>query len=188
VKDFEQDAPYLAELVGAGAHLVGHSYGGIVALLAAALRPEAVLSLAVVEPPLFRIAAGHPEVDQLANEMMALFRSPPDPETFMRRFLQLSGVFVQLPPSPFPPPLLKCAQEMLTVRGPWEAIVPVEILATAPFLKLVVTGGHHQAYEVIADRLAEQMGAERAVIAGKQHSVQEVGAAFNDLLERFWSR
>lgn len=188
VKDFEQDAPYIAELLGEGTHLVGHSYGGIVALLAAALRPDAVLSLTVVEPPLFHIGAGDPDVDLLADEMVALFHSPPDPETFMRRFLELSGVPVQLPPSPFPPPLLKSAQEMLTVRGPWEAVVPVELLAAAPFPKLVVTGGHRRAYEVIADRLAEHIGGERVVLPGKQHSVQEVGTAFNNILERFWSR
>jgi pimeloyl-ACP methyl ester carboxylesterase len=187
-KDFEQDAPYIAELLGAGAHLVGHSYGGIVALLAAALRPDAVLSLTVVEPPLFRIGAGEPDVDRFADEMIALFRSPPDPETFMRQFLALSGVPVQLPASPFPPPLLKSAQDMLTVRGPWEAVIPIRILAAAPFPKLIITGDHRRAYEVIADRLAEHIGGERAVIPGKQHSVQEVGAAFNDVVEHFWSR
>ena len=43
-EDFAVDAADVAEVLdGVGpAHLVGHSYGGVVALLAAASRPEAV--------------------------------------------------------------------------------------------------------------------------------------------------
>ena len=39
--DFERAGAWLAEPVGPGDHLVGHSYGGVVALLAAAERPDA---------------------------------------------------------------------------------------------------------------------------------------------------
>ena len=37
------------------AHLVGHSYGAVVALLAAGLRPERVLSLVAIEPNALRL-------------------------------------------------------------------------------------------------------------------------------------
>lgn len=186
-KDFEQDAPYIADLLGEGAHLVGHSYGGIVALLAAAQRSEAVLSLAVIEPPVFQIGAGDPEVDAMAHDFQQLFTEETDPEAFMRQFLALSGVPAQLPPSPFPPPLLASARDTMTVRGPWEAVVPVAVLRDTPFPKLVISGGHRRAYEVIADRLAEQIGGRRAVIPGKQHSVQETGESFNRVVEAFWN-
>ena len=36
--DFDEHAVLVAEAVGDGAHLVGHSYGGVIALLAAAAR------------------------------------------------------------------------------------------------------------------------------------------------------
>src|SRR5688500_358664 len=49
-EDFLRDAEDIAELMGDGAHLVGHSYGGLGVLFAAALRPEATLSVAVLEP------------------------------------------------------------------------------------------------------------------------------------------
>jgi pimeloyl-ACP methyl ester carboxylesterase len=186
VKDFERDAPYIADLLGDGAHLVGHSYGGIVALYAAALRTQAVRSLVVIEPPAFQLGAGDPDVDRLASAFIALFRDVTDPETFMRQFLALSGVPVQLPPSPLPPPLLASARHSMTVRGPWEAVIPVETLAQAPFRKLVVSGGHKRAYEVIADVLAAKIGGSRAVIQGNQHSVQDVGESFNRTLEAFW--
>ena len=40
--DFEADAELVADLLEPGDHLVGHSYGGVITLLAAARRPEAV--------------------------------------------------------------------------------------------------------------------------------------------------
>src|SRR5262245_23855364 len=48
--DFEEDARDIAALLGDDAHLVGHSYGAIGALYAAALRPQAVRSLTINEP------------------------------------------------------------------------------------------------------------------------------------------
>ena len=62
--DFESEAPAIALLLGDGAHLVGHSYGAVIALYAAALRPEAVRSLTVSEPGCLRVAAGDPRVDR----------------------------------------------------------------------------------------------------------------------------
>src|SRR5687768_17941504 len=49
--DFELDAELVAGLLRPGDHLVGHSYGGVISLLAAAERPELLASLTVVEPP-----------------------------------------------------------------------------------------------------------------------------------------
>jgi pimeloyl-ACP methyl ester carboxylesterase len=58
--DFDLEAPLIAELLGDGAHLVGHSYGAVIALLAAAGRPGAVRSLVVSEPGVLQLAAGNP--------------------------------------------------------------------------------------------------------------------------------
>ena len=44
-------------------HLVGHSYGGVIALLAAARCLEAIRSLTVTEPPAFGLVRGQPEVE-----------------------------------------------------------------------------------------------------------------------------
>ncbi len=46
----------MAELLGDGAHLVGRSFGGLVAVAAAAQRSEAVMSLTLIEPALFPAA------------------------------------------------------------------------------------------------------------------------------------
>ena len=71
--DFEEQAPLVAELLEDGAHLVGHSYGGVISLYAAALRPEAVRSLTLIEPPAFGIALDDPAVAALAEELRALW-------------------------------------------------------------------------------------------------------------------
>ncbi|HEY7121032.1 MAG TPA: alpha/beta fold hydrolase, partial [Solirubrobacterales bacterium] len=71
--DFAVEAPMFAELLGDGAHLVGHSYGAVIALLVAAQRPEAVRSLTVSEPGCLRVAAGTPVVDEMIANGEKLF-------------------------------------------------------------------------------------------------------------------
>lgn len=56
-----EDLAALLEAVDAGpAHLVGHSYGGYLALLVAMRRPEAVRSLVMTEPPVIPLFASVP--------------------------------------------------------------------------------------------------------------------------------
>src|SRR5205809_6618077 len=71
--DFEEQAPLVAELLEDGAHLVGHSYGGVISLYAAAHRLEAVRSLTLIEPPAFGVALDHPAVAALVEELRVLW-------------------------------------------------------------------------------------------------------------------
>ena len=186
-EDFEADAPLVADLLEGGAHLVGHSYGGVISLLAAAARPDAVRSLTVIEPPAFALAAGDPAVDELVTRLADHWRSASrEPEEFLRGFLAIVGSSLDLP-SPLPPSLQRGAEVLLVERGPWEAVIPLMNIAAAPFPKLVVSGGHSRAFDAVCDVLEERLGAERAVIAGAGHSVQRTGAPFNERLERFLS-
>ncbi|MET8626464.1 alpha/beta fold hydrolase [Kitasatospora sp. NPDC004669] len=61
----------ITELAGGAAHVVGHSYGALVALMAAARHPELVHSLLVHEPPAFSLLAGDPQGEQLRAEARA---------------------------------------------------------------------------------------------------------------------
>src|SRR5712691_1909596 len=64
--------------VGApGTHLVGHSYGGVISLLAAGRYPELLRSLTVIEPPCLRVAAGVPVVDEFIERSEALWAEGP---------------------------------------------------------------------------------------------------------------
>ena len=63
----------LIDGIGGPVHLVGHSYGGAVALKLAAMRPEAVRSLTVIEPVAFHLLRAGGEVDRrLYREVMAI--------------------------------------------------------------------------------------------------------------------
>jgi pimeloyl-ACP methyl ester carboxylesterase len=64
-EDFLSDADDITEIMGDGAHLVGHSYGGLGVLFAAARRPEATRSLALLEPAAFALGQHDPAAESL---------------------------------------------------------------------------------------------------------------------------
>jgi pimeloyl-ACP methyl ester carboxylesterase len=186
--DFEDDALLVADRLTGGAHLVGHSYGGIIALLAAAAVPERVRSLTVIEPPATRIARGNPAADAFTHEGVEWWQSGPtdDPEAFLRGFLGYVGSDY-VPPSPLPASLEQGARMLIVERGPWEADIPLDTLAAAPFPTLVVSGAHHAAFDAVCDVLVERLGAERVALAGYGHTVQR-HPEFNARLADFVTR
>jgi pimeloyl-ACP methyl ester carboxylesterase len=192
--DFAADAELVVQILdrakqlwGAdGVHLVGHSYGGVICLLSAAIRPEALRSLTVIEPPAFGVAAGNAAVADLVVRLKDHWREGPreSPARFLDTFLHLVGSATELP-DPLPPPLEQGAAMLVVERGPWEADIALKQLAHAPFPKLVVSGAHSAAFDAVCDVLERNLGADRAVIAGAGHSVPRIGEAFNQRLERF---
>ena len=183
-QDFERDAVLVADqLLGELGHLVGVSYGAIIAALAAARRPGGVRSLTLVEPPAWALAPDDPEVAAYGAR-----RPIPDDDRDPREIL--AAVFdylgIELPlPDPLPAPLEQGARALVGMRHPGEAQLPMPELAEAGFPALVVTGGHHRAFETVADRLAGGLRAERAVIPGAGHLVPSTGEPFNARLEEF---
>jgi pimeloyl-ACP methyl ester carboxylesterase len=184
--DFEVEAPLFAELLGDGAHLVGHSYGAVIALLAAAERPEAVRSLTVSEPGALRLAAGIPAVDGMIANGERLFREGaaiPN-ESFLRLFRSGAGSS-HATPGELPEELVRGVELLKRERPSWEAEIPLERLAAARFSVLVVSGDHSAAFEAVCDSLADALGAERAVIPGRGHTIPSTGSPYNDRLEAF---
>lgn len=180
--DFDDEAVWLDRFLQPAAHLVGHSYGGVIALLAAARHRGRVRSLTVIEPPAFRLAYGVPAVDEFVAAGERLWNDGPrDPEAFLREFLRLVGS--PEPPGRVTPALLQGARTLMAERPPWEAVVPLEALAGIP--TLVVSGAHSAAFDAVCDTLEARLGAERAVLPGAGHSPQRLGAPFNELLARF---
>jgi pimeloyl-ACP methyl ester carboxylesterase len=187
--DFESEAPLIAELLGDGAHLVGHSYGAVIALHAAALRPDRVWSLAVTEPGALRIAAGNPQVDATIAHGEELYRRRA--ELGPRDFVQLfrSGVgSAHATPEEMPDWLVRGAAHVMEERPPWESELPLDALAAASFPKLVISGRHSPVFELVCDVLAQRIDAERATVSGRGHSIPVVGAPYNALLEDFLRR
>jgi pimeloyl-ACP methyl ester carboxylesterase len=184
--DFELEAPLMADLLGEGAHLVGHSYGAVIALYVAALRPDAVRSLTLSEPGCLRIAAGHPSVDQqiAGGELLYGQASKLAPLDFLRAFRQGVGS-ARATPVLLEGELLAGAELLMRERPPWEADPPLDLLRASPFPKLVLSGGHSEVFERVCDVLAERLEAERVVITGKGHTVPATGAPYNRCLELF---
>ena len=183
-QDFEPEAALVADqLLDQPSHLVGHSYGGIVSMYAAASRPENVLSLTIVEPPCAAVARGVPAVDEYAAEIRALLGSGLDPVEGLRRFFVIAGVPVEVPDEPHPT-LVKGMRQLLGARSPDEAEPPLQALRAAGFPILVVSGGHSEAQETICDTIAHETGAARVVCPGRDHLVPEA-PDFNAVLERF---
>jgi pimeloyl-ACP methyl ester carboxylesterase len=117
-----------------------------------------------------------------AQELWA--EGPQDPEAFLNAFLRLVGIR-PAPAGALSPELERGARLLRVERGPWEAEIPLDGLAEAPFPKLVVSGGHDAGFDAVCDVLEERLGAERAVIPGAGHAVQRTGEPFNERLERF---
>ena len=182
--DFEEQAEELVELLQPGDHLVGHSYGGVVSLLAAT--SAELGSLTVLEPPAFGVAADHPVVERLVAELRPLWPTDLPPEEFLRRFVERIGA-VYNAPSPLPPQMEASVRAMMVERAPWEAVIPLAELAEARYPKLVVSGAHSEALDAICDTLEAELRAERAVVEGGGHSIPRA-PGFNDVLLDFLAR
>jgi pimeloyl-ACP methyl ester carboxylesterase len=177
--DFEEQAAELAELLEEGDHLVGHSYGAVVSMLAAAQHLEALRSLTVNEPPAFGVARGHPAVEEF---LAAFHHAPREPRAYLDFFLPLVGSNRSLP-DPLPPALEAGARAALAERPPHEAEIPLDALAEAPFPKLVVSGAHSAAFDAVCDVLERRLPAERAVVPGAGHSIPRAPGYTERLLE-----
>jgi pimeloyl-ACP methyl ester carboxylesterase len=187
-EDFLRDAEDVAELLGDGAHLVGHSYGGVGALFAAARRPEATRSLTLLEPATLGLGGLGPDGRSLVTQVRAMWDADAPDAEWVVGFLKAVGS----DPDEFPPEFLDAALPLVPLirngRSMLDTALPLEELAGAPFPKVVVSGGHNAGFDAICDALAERIGADRAAVPGAGHEVQFAGQAINDLLLATWRR
>jgi pimeloyl-ACP methyl ester carboxylesterase len=180
--DLDVQAGEMADLLGRGAHLAGFSYGGVIALLAAARRPEAVWSLTVIEPPCLGIARGDPAVDETVAAYEALYGLA-DVDDFVAGFAAVFGPEGRVP-AVVAPGEEQGARALMAEQKPWEAEIRLDALAQAGFPVLVCSSGGHPAYEAVCDVLERELGAERAVLPGAGHGVQWA-PGFNDVFAAF---
>ena len=180
--DFEVDGEDVAALLEEPSHLVGFSYGGIGALLAAARLPELTRSVTAIEPPAFGVARDHEEVQALGRRLDSVFAGASElsPEEFGVSFADAMG-FEARPPSP---EMRSALRSFMRERSPGGAAIPYERLANVPVL--IVSGGWHPAFETICDVLAERLGAAREVFPGAGHGAQHA-PGFNERLLDFWN-
>jgi pimeloyl-ACP methyl ester carboxylesterase len=189
-KEQSEDVP---DLLGGGAHLIGQSYGGTVALLAALRRPEAVRSLTLVEPNTLGLARDNVDaaalIDRVSRALSQMDES--DPAHAFWAFRAALGNASD--PETLTALDLKCIQASLREPPPWEATIPP--LHPQDFPVLIVIGGWPtkdalrqstgRAFRAVAQRLAEKLGGELVTFQESFHNPQLLGAAFNDRLETF---
>jgi len=181
------DVQAVAELLEPKTHLVGFSYGGLIALLVAAEKLELVSSLALIELPLYGLLRGDAEAEELIGRLQPVYAAARHlpPEGFYYAFLQGLGQKVD-PAVPLSPERLQAAQAAAKEAVPWEVELPLASLAAAPFPKLVISGGWNQLNERLCETLARISRARRAVIGGAGHGAQRTGRPFNERIELLW--
>ena len=120
-EDFLRDADDITVLMGDGAHLVGHSYGGLGAMFAAARHPEATRSLTLLEPAALTLGQDHPAGRALVHAVRSGWDDDVPDEEWVVTFLKAVGS----DPDEFPPEFLAAAVPLVPVfrrgRPVWDS-------------------------------------------------------------------
>ncbi|MDB5579248.1 MAG: hydrolase [Bradyrhizobium sp.] len=200
--DMEADANLVAKLLDDGAHLVGHSWGGAAALLAASRRPNLVRSLTLVEPALFPMIMtdpalrADPRMQAVGGQMAGLIlRSetpadyainfaqallgPPDDEEVKKRVAGLKS-------NPELAARVGCAALNGKIAAPDAMRAAADAIATAKIPTLVICGGWSDFFDKVGQVVARFTGGKYVEVSAAHHMVQQVsGDAFNEVLEDF---
>lgn len=182
--DFDLDAADLGPLLDSRPHVVAHSYGALGVVLAATARPDQVRSLTLIEPPLYYLVRGDPEVERLKILGSTVLRDGLDADPVMlREFLQLAGA-PNVDEGPLPEDVARGVRRAHGGRPPEELELDLGVLRDARVPSLIASGDHAPAIERICDALAGELGGERVIAPGAGHFVA-AAPGFADQLERF---
>ena len=182
--DFDVDADDVLPLLASRPHVIAHSYGVLGTLIAAAQRPEDVCSLTLIEPPLYFVADGDPDVEHLKRLGDAVLRDGLDTDpAVLREFLGIAGA-PGIDAGPLPEAVANGVRRAHGGRLPGEARPDLDRIRAAGVPALVASGDHTPGIERICDHLAAAIGAERLIAPGAGHFVA-AAPGFLDQFERF---
>ncbi|PYY36347.1 MULTISPECIES: alpha/beta fold hydrolase [unclassified Curtobacterium] len=165
---FEQDRweRRLLRACGTGSAVVAHSFGGPVAMRAAARRPDLVSVLVLFEPGAYALARGHASVEEHVRRVQPVLdqASLLAPAQFAVAFTAaLTG---RSPAPPRDADALLAAERQRRLPGPWTLDTPERPGVPT----LVITGGWNDEYETIASRIAD---ARHVTLVGHGHRPQD---------------
>jgi pimeloyl-ACP methyl ester carboxylesterase len=199
--DMEADAIWISRELGESSHLVGHSFGGAEALLAAARRPQAVRSLVLVEPALHHMLATDPESLrdpkvlaglQMVSKLFVTARTPSEFATLFARDLGQGADGGENPSAaalsahPEKAAVLGCALLQAHTASPVDMRQAAEIVAHHHIPVLVISGGYSPAQDATGEVLAKLLHGRHVIVRSPNHFVQLMNpGVFNETVADF---
>lgn len=165
VGDVAAAAQHLAMLAADADALVGYSYGGVTAAMAACL--EHVPALVLIEPALFQLSRERPATARLIDRLEPLYLDASRTDAAFGRALLLA-LGQEDPGGAASEEALRWSRRTRLHGAPWRHPIDPECIAETP--TLVLTGGWNEEYEEVAAALVG-LGAEHEVLPGHGHRV-----------------
>lgn len=198
-----KDAVWIAQELGSSSHLIGHSFGGAEALLAAAIKPDAVRSLILIEPALQPMLATDqeslalPEIQEALQVVTAPLMAANTPGEFARLFAECMGEGINggLNPSatalkahPERADKLGCALLNAILASPKEMRAAADIVKSKGIPVFVISGGYSAAQDATGKVLAKLTGGKHVIIPSPNHFIQQASPElFNEFIIREYS-
>lgn len=196
---WHHDMHDVVDWLGEGSHLVGQSYGAVGCLLAAGVRPEAVRSLALIEPVAASAARGDEAVDRFAKAMVECYAAGKrmNAAEFLESWHCALGRAGPLDADAYGSADWSAVETTRRERPAVDAPIDLATLAAAPWPILIVKGGWpdsigtdllRDASASVCRSLQAEIGGELVEFEDSAHNPQiEESARFNDLLRAFWA-
>jgi pimeloyl-ACP methyl ester carboxylesterase len=181
----EDDAAEIATILGRGAHLVGYSYGGIVALTIAARRPRLVRSLILLEPPAFQLLPHDPDAVSTSTRISSAIDTVyDDPSAYFAAYMSSAFGDTFRVPLEFIPTERKVASMREQVA--WDPELNLDAIADAHIPTLVVCGDWDPGFVAVSRHLATALSGHVIEYAESSHFFDERWNDIADELARFW--
>ena len=179
--DMEADAIWISDLLD-GVVLVGHSFGGAEALLAAARRPESVRALVLVEPALHALlprSEALEKSDEARRDFLkfgeaALASNSPEEYglVFARSLGAGTEAMATLDRDPGKAKSLGCALLRARMAPPETLRKAAETVAQAKIPVLVISGGWSPTFDAIGELAATLTGGKHVIVPSPNHFPQ----------------
>lgn len=186
--DAEADGSLVSTLIDTdGAHLVGHSFGGCVALSTAASNPGRIRSLTIIEPAMAALAMDIPVVKRFGLQIVKVLFFSFSARSRIERFMKLVNIPDEVGGRSSQEELKQMGRALLRLKLPTKKTLAaqLDIVRQAGIPVLVISGGWSPAFDAISDRVAELAGGKRLVIPSPHHFPQRISDEFNQVLDRF---
>jgi len=198
--DMAADAILVADQIRGGSHLIGHSFGGAIAMLAAAYRPTSVKTLILIEPalqPLLLTAGGpdSPMAKATSSVVMKFLMEAQTPADFALTFAASMGrdqggaanaSAANIASEPAKATALGCS--LLQARGasPENMRLAANAVRAAGIPTFVISGGYSRGQELTAQVVAQIIGGKHVVVQSPSHFVQrDAPEEFNSAVDAF---